>query len=58
MLKINVDASWNTGCGHGAVRVMIKDYLDRCLAVRRKEIAAQSMYVAEAMAVLEGCLFS
>ncbi|KAM0956476.1 hypothetical protein COP2_025374 [Malus domestica] len=58
MLKINVDVSCKTGCGREAVGVMMMDYLSRCLAVKSKEIAAQSVYVAEAMAVIEGCLLA
>ncbi|KAM0959600.1 hypothetical protein ACFX2I_024666 [Malus domestica] len=58
MLKINVDVSCKTGCGRGAVGVVMMDYLGRCLAVKSKEKAAQSVYVVEAMAVIEGCLLA
>ncbi|KAM1127829.1 hypothetical protein ACFX13_038573 [Malus domestica] len=38
MLKINVDVSWQASCGRGAVGVIMRDHLGRCLAIKRKDI--------------------
>ncbi|KAM1412506.1 hypothetical protein ACFXTO_025225 [Malus domestica] len=45
-------------CGWGAIGVVMRDHLGRCLAVRRKDIATQSVYAAEAMAIMEGCMLA
>ncbi|KAM1370902.1 hypothetical protein EV1_040817 [Malus domestica] len=58
LLKIIVDASWTTGCGSGAVGVLMRDHAGRCLAVGRQEIVMPSVYAAEALAILEGCLLA
>lgn len=58
MLKINVDASWkNNGCC-GAIGVVMRDSVGRCLAVRRKEISAPTVVAGEALAVLERCMLA
>jgi len=57
MAKINVDASWKLGISKGVVGVVLRDSTGRCLAVKQK-VSASSANVAEALAMLEGCLLA
>ncbi|XP_070662206.1 uncharacterized protein [Malus domestica] len=57
-VKINVDASWNSSTQNGYVGIVIRDQNSMFVVARKSPIKAFKVVVAEALAVLERCMFA
>ncbi|KAB2599795.1 ribonuclease H protein [Pyrus ussuriensis x Pyrus communis] len=58
LFKVNVDASWNASTKKGNVAMVIRDSNGKFVAARKSCISASSVQVAEAKAILEGCMLA
>ncbi|XP_028957602.2 uncharacterized protein [Malus domestica] len=56
MIKVNVDASWKLKSNEGYLGIVIRDSQGRCKSMERKKVHASNALMAEAKAVLQGCL--
>ncbi|XP_050157174.1 uncharacterized protein LOC126631058 [Malus sylvestris] len=56
LFKVNVDTSWNATTKKGNVAIVIRDLNGKFVAARKLCISASSVQVAEAKAILEGCM--
>ncbi|KAM1017221.1 hypothetical protein ACFX13_047544 [Malus domestica] len=57
-VKVNVDACWNHDSHCGQVGIVVRDCFSGCLAMSSVWVQASSVLMAEAIAVLEGCLLA
>ncbi|KAB2615215.1 S2-RNase [Pyrus ussuriensis x Pyrus communis] len=58
LFKVNVDASWNATMKKGNIAMVIRDSNGKFVAARKSCISASSVQVAEAKAILEGCMLA
>ncbi|XP_050117652.1 uncharacterized protein LOC126595375 [Malus sylvestris] len=58
MVKINVDVHWKLGDSNSFVGIVVRDSRKRYLMIQRKEVHASCPEVAEALAILKGCLLA
>ncbi|KAM2360292.1 hypothetical protein ACFXTH_002703 [Malus domestica] len=56
MIKVNVDASWKPNSNKGYVGIVIRDSQGRCKSMERQKVLSSNALMAEAKAVLQGCL--
>ncbi|XP_068328092.1 uncharacterized protein [Pyrus communis] len=58
LFKVNADASWNATTKKGNIAMVIKDSNDKFVAARKSCISVLSVRVAEAKAILDGCMLA
>ncbi|KAM1362746.1 hypothetical protein ACFX2H_027530 [Malus domestica] len=56
--KVNVDACWNKDSLYEQIGIVLRDCFSGCRAVKSVWVHASSIGMAEALAVLEGCLLA
>ncbi|XP_050156198.1 uncharacterized protein LOC126630078 [Malus sylvestris] len=57
-IKVNVDACWKRDSLCGKIRIVARDSFSGCKAVKSVWVHVSSAGMAEALAVLEGCLLA
>lgn len=57
-VKFNVDAYWNEGAQRGSIGLVARDSALVCIVVRCLEVSTSSAAMAEALAVIDGCLLA
>ncbi|CAN6566565.1 unnamed protein product [Malus baccata var. baccata] len=57
-IKVNVDACWRRDSCCGKIGIVARDWLSGCREVKSVWMHASSVRMAEALAILEGCLLA